>query len=74
MKKCQDDFAVVLMEDAEGEMLHLTDQTPESGDFKAGSTEKNLTPQMMLVSSVDYSNISCIFVFFWSHLFDSMID
>jgi len=30
----QDDFAVVLMEDAEGEMLHLTDQTPESGDFK----------------------------------------
>ena len=51
------------MEDAEGEMLRLTDQTPESGDFKAGSTEKNLTPQMMLVSSVDYSNISCIFVF-----------
>ena len=31
----QDDFAAVLMEDAEGEVLSLTDETPASGDFKA---------------------------------------
>jgi len=31
----QDDFAVVLMEDAEGEVLRLTEEKPESAAFKA---------------------------------------
>ena len=35
----QDDFAVVLMEDAEGEVLSLTDETPASGDFKAWAND-----------------------------------
>ena len=78
MKKRQDDFAVVLMEDAEGEVLRLTEEKPESAAFKAGSTEKNLTPQMMLVSSVDYSdysNISSIYVFlFFGPIFWFKID